>query len=303
MPNPEPQLLFTFILGRFFVVILHMKLLLLCIGFFSSLSLMGQDTLWIVSGTWIQGNDTMPSLRAELQPNWTGFNAVIDRPANTTSSIVIVNTDSIEHTWSTNAPDAAMVSLPAGVATSIAINNLPQGSYQYSLADEPGSILGAGGLLRMGWSDETMFYWNLSEWQPSMMNLAADGVNIDWSLPYVPRHFTINERAYPATADDPNALVSVHLNDTCFISISNLGQMNHVLHFHGFHVEIITSTDNPDRVGWSKDTIPIRKGQSMTVRLVANQVGMYPVHNHNLIAVTNAGFYPGGMITTIHVMP
>ena len=280
-----------------------MKRILIFIGVCSTLAMNGQDTLWILPGTWIQGLDTMPALRSEVQSTWTGFNAVIERSANASNSIVIFNTDTVEHTWSTNAPDAAITSLPPEMATEVSLPSLPQGSYHYSLIDEPGKVLGAGGLLRIGWTDETMFYWNLSEWQPSMMELAAAGESIDWTLPYVPRHFTINERAYPSTADDPNALVALNLNDTCFISISNLGHMNHVLHFHGFHVDIMTSTDHPERVGWNKDTVPIRKGESMTVRLVAFQEGMYPVHNHNLIAVTNAGFYPGGMITTIHVMP
>jgi hypothetical protein len=47
----------------------------------------------------------------------------------------------------------------------------------------------------------------------------------------------------------------------------------------------------------------VKKGEGMTVQLVANQAGIYPVHDHNLIAVTNAGFYPGGMITQIIVDP
>lgn len=280
-----------------------MKWILTLIGVCSALAMSAQDTLWVLPGTYIQGNDTMPALRSEGQPTWSGYNAVVDRPENASSSVVVVNTDSVAHTWSTNAPDANTVDLPAGTSTSVMLPSLPQGSYQYFLNDERGKVLGAGGLLRIGWDTETLFYWNLREWQPSMMTLSAAGESIDWSLPYVPRHFTINERAYPSTGDDPNAYVAVNLNDTCFISISNFGHMNHVLHFHGFHVGIISATHHPERVGWNKDTVPIRKGESLTVRLVAFQEGMYPVHNHNLIAVTNAGFYPGGMITTIHVMP
>tara|TARA_B110000503_G_scaffold93081_1_gene140412 strand:- start:1700 stop:2542 length:843 start_codon:yes stop_codon:yes gene_type:complete len=280
-----------------------MKWIVIFMGVCSATAMNAQDTLWIVPGTFIQGNDTMPALRAETQASWTGFNAVIDREANTDASIVVFNADSVAHTWSTNAPDAENVTLPAGATVNVELPSLPQGSYQYFLNDEQGKILGAGGLLRIGWSTETLFYWNLREWQPSMMELSAAGEAIDWSLPYVPRHFTINERSYPSTGDDPNAYVAVNLNDTCYISISNFGHMNHVLHFHGFHVDIISATDHPERVGWNKDTVPIRKGESLTVRLVAFQAGMYPVHNHNLIAVTNAGFYPGGMITTINVMP
>ena len=52
---------------------------------------------------------------------------------------------------------------------------------------------------------------------------------------------------------------------------------------------------------WSKDTVPIKAGETMVLELTANLAGIYPVHDHNLIAVTNAGFYPGGMLTQIHV--
>ena len=79
--------------------------------------------------------------------------------------------------------------------------------------------------------------------------------------------------------------------------------MDHVLHFHGFHVEYLSTTIQTSRIGWIKDTVPLKKGEAMTVLLIANQEGIYPVHNHNLIAVTNSGFYPGGMITLINITP
>jgi hypothetical protein len=101
-----------------------------------------QDTLWILPGTYIQGNDTMPALRSEGQPTWSGYNAVVDRPENASSSVVVVNTDSVAHTWSTNAPDANTVDLPAGTSTSVMLPSLPQGSYQYFLNDERGKVLG-----------------------------------------------------------------------------------------------------------------------------------------------------------------
>jgi FtsP/CotA-like multicopper oxidase with cupredoxin domain len=95
--------------------------------------------------------------------------------------------------------------------------------------------------------------------------------------------------------------VQVPLGSTSYISIVNSGRMDHVLHFHGFHAEVITSSYHPERVGWSKDTFPVLRGECLTVKLTAFQSGVYPVHNHNLIAVTNAGFYPGGQLTYIEV--
>jgi hypothetical protein len=49
--------------------------------------------------------------------------------------------------------------------------------------------------------------------------------------------------------------------------------------------------------------MPFLMGEVAVVRLDAFQPGMYPVHNHNLIAVTNAGLYPGGMITHLNIAP
>ena len=40
----------------------------------------------------------------------------------------------------------------------------------------------------------------------------------------------------------------------------------------------------------------------MTLLLVPDQPGMYPVHNHNLVTVATGG-YPGGMITRLNIMP
>ncbi|MCH1576729.1 MAG: hypothetical protein L7S67_10685, partial [Flavobacteriales bacterium] len=69
------------------------------------------------------------------------------------------------------------------------------------------------------------------------------------------------------------------------------------------HVDILQSTHLPERVGWNKDTLPFPRSEVSVVRLVAFQSGAYPVHNHNLIAVTNAGLYPGGMITVLNITP
>ena len=40
----------------------------------------------------------------------------------------------------------------------------------------------------------------------------------------------------------------------------------------------------------------------MTLLLVPDQPGIFPVHNHNL-ATVNTGGYPGGMITRLNIMP
>ena len=245
-------------------------------------------------------------LRLNSTSDWSEQNAVIERESGFASELVIVNADSTLHQWSllegTNAGnaigpgDTLLVELPA----------LPLGTYRLGLIDSEGAGLGAQSMLQVGLQPNTdvpVFHWNLCDWQTDQMQAWSENMEPDTSAPYVPNYFSINEQTYPATLEDPNALVSLALGDTCWIAVANHGQMDHVLHFHGFHIEIISSNLQPNRIGWSKDTVPIKKGEGMTLQLVANQLGTYPVHDHNLIAVTNAGFYPGGMLTQIIVNP
>lgn len=262
-----------------------------------------QDTLWIHRGLWTQLPDSVEALRLNLQSDWSEINATLAFDSNQEHSIVIVNADSLVHDWQFDWNELAAISLQPNDTVEFTIPPLPQGTYRFGLLDEIGSILGAKGLAQVGLFSHPRFHWNLGEWSMERLENASNGVPVNWETPYVPEQFTINERTFPATMEDADAFVQMSLGDTCFISIANQGWMHHVLHFHGFHVTMISSSHHPERVGWSKDTVPIRRGEAVTVMLVANQTGEYPVHNHNLIAVTNAGFYPGGMITHIHVEP
>ena len=263
-----------------------------------------QDTLWLARGEWTQIPDSVQALRFNANDEWSGVNATLTRPVDAASSLVVVNLDSIAHTWKLEAEGELDWDLAALDTIVLEMPELPAGAYRFGLIDEIGRVMGASGQLQIGLeADYAHFHWNLGDWSVARMVAADLGLPIAWNEPYVPEQFTINERTYPAVADDPEAIVAVSLGDTCLISIANHGFMDHVFHFHGFHVTMISSSHHPERVGWSKDTVPIRMGEVLTVQLVANQVGMYPVHNHNLIAVTNAGFYPGGMITQIHVAP
>jgi len=79
--------------------------------------------------------------------------------------------------------------------------------------------------------------------------------------------------------------------------------MHHNLHFHGFHVTILSATENTQMTGWIKDSFPVVMDEVMLVMLVPDQVGMYMAHNHNMITVTTNGVYPGGMMQMMMIMP
>jgi hypothetical protein len=266
----------------------------------------GQDSLFISRGTWEQLPEAPEVLRLNASADWTNQNAILEREAGMSSSLVIVNADSTSHEWALLFGDAESITIEPGDTAVVELPALSMGTYRLGLIDGEGGGLGAQSMLKVGLppdADLAVFHWNLCDWETDQMASWSSGTEPDPNAAYVPNYFSINEQTYPSTLEDPNALISIALSDTCWIAVANHGQMDHVLHFHGFHVEVLTSNLQPSRIGWSKDTVPIKKGEGMTLQLVANQVGTYPVHDHNLIAVTNAGFYPGGMLTQIIVVP
>ncbi|MFT5183641.1 MAG: hypothetical protein ACI84C_000767, partial [Flavobacteriales bacterium] len=71
--------------------------------------------------------------------------------------------------------------------------------------------------------------------------------------------------------------------------------------YHGYHAEIIESTKFPSHVGRNKDTFAIYSMEIVVVELVPFQTGEYPVHDHNLVAVSGGNVYPNGMFLTIRI--
>ncbi len=73
----------------------------------------------------------------------------------------------------------------------------------------------------------------------------------------------------------------------------------HSLHFHGYHLKIVFSSKTPSNVGRLKDTFPVHSMESIILELIPDQVGEYPVHDHNLVAVSGGNIYPNGMFLTL----
>ena len=278
-------------------------MLLTLVGLGSASGQSTPDTLWLNYGDVHLGGDTMPALRWTNTPGWDSLNVSFSAAVLEPHDMVVVNGDTVDHVFMLDAPGFEPVTLPAGDSTAVGVPALEPGSYRYHLGSERGHVLGAAGVIRVGFDDLPHYHWNLGDWEPARMASVAAGGSVDPQAPYVPRQFTVNDRVHPTTMGDPNGHVQIGVGTSCYITIVNQGSMNHVLHFHGFHFEVLASTNHPERIGWIKDTMPFLKGEVTIVRLDAFQAGSYPVHNHNLIAVTNAGFYPGGMITHLDIAP
>ncbi|MEZ4826701.1 MAG: multicopper oxidase domain-containing protein [Bacteroidia bacterium] len=118
---------------------------------------------------------------------------------------------------------------------------------------------------------------------------------------YEPDYFTVNGKSYPDLQADTTAIIKANVGQTIRLVISNTGLHKHSIHFHGYHLEILYSTKFPAHVGRVKDSFPIDPYESLILELTPEKPGTFPVHDHNLVAVTGAGEYPNGMIGFITI--
>jgi hypothetical protein len=282
-----------------FLTMLRTLFLFLLVTVFNLGGIAQTDTLWLVPGGVGVGGDTLAALRFCNSPEFQLSNETLE----STGSVVVVNADTVTHELAWSAQEGTTWTAEPGAAVELDLAIEGNATHRLWSTTERGQTLGLCTMVRSGWEDLPHFEWNLNEWDPEETWTLAGGGGLDPSAPYVPRQFTINDLNYPSTLGDSSSHVQTSVGAPVYISIINQGRMHQVLHFHGFHVEVLHSSAHLNRVGWSKDTMPIKAGECVVVQLNPNQPGEYPVHAHNLVAVTNAGFYPGGMITYLNIEP
>ena len=108
--------------------------------------------------------------------------------------------------------------------------------------------------------------------------------------------------SFPELGDDPDSRIVCNVGDRVLIRFVNLGLMRQSIHFHGYHVEILTRDNQPETALAPKDTFAVTPGGSTVVLLVPHQAGVYPVHPHSLTAVTANGTYPYGQLALIEAV-
>ncbi len=109
-----------------------------------------------------------------------------------------------------------------------------------------------------------------------------------------PNFFTINGKSYPAT--EP---IKVREGEWTRLRFVNAGNVPHSMHLHGhdfFHV----CTDGaplPSPVRMS--TIHVVPGKTEDIVFLADNPGLWALHDHDVTHTTNNGIYPGGAMTDI----
>lgn len=222
-----------------------------------------------------------------------------------TLNLKVVNLDIASHGFmSNNLFDLGIIA--PGDSASITVSDFQPGIYRYFDATQSpyNEYLGLSGIIHIKNPQENTpyFYWDLREYQEEWNDQLNLGVFPNL-LNYSPKYFTINGNSEPDINNDPIARVTGNVGQELKIVIVNNGLSIHSMHFHGYHAVLVNSSKNSSHVGRSKDTFPLYPSEYIVLSLTPDKPGEYPVHDHNLVAVTGGGIYHAGMFTTLLISP
>ena len=216
--------------------------------------------------------------------------------------LTIINNDSVGHEFDIKYILPNPVSLGIGSTQTLSLHFPEDGAFiYYDKSDYPNfRYMGLAGMISVEdhGAATSSFFWNIKEHDPSLNSMLSSGGNPDWSTFY-PSYFTINGMSNPHINEDTVARVTGSVGDTILIYMVNTGQAVHSMHFHGYHGEITYSGKFPNHEGRSKDTFPVYSMEAVVIKIVPDQPGEYPVHDHNLVAVSGGKLYPNGMFVTL----
>ena len=250
--------------------------------------------LYIVEGEVNESNGFVPYFTFSTTGSFDSSNAVLRFDLGEVVTFNVKN--ETDFTCAFSITDHGQIEgIPMGETQSITVTFSQEGTFLYEDPFNDHRALGLGGMVVVSDFSGPEFYGVFTEHDEEWINAIADGGVYD-KRTYSPDVFTINGKGFPRTMFDTLAMIMGHVGDTIRIHITNAGQMYHFPHFHGYHVKIIEASKHDHYVGWIKDSFGIAPAESMTLELVPDKPGRFPVHNHNLVTTTYGGNYPGGMM-------
>jgi FtsP/CotA-like multicopper oxidase with cupredoxin domain len=108
--------------------------------------------------------------------------------------------------------------------------------------------------------------------------------------------FTMNGKSYPETPQ-----IQVELGKIIRIRLINAGSLMHSMHLHGLSFLVTHKDGFPLAEPMEMDTVAIGPGERIDIIIFANNPGEWPFHCHTAAHQTNAGLYPGGMMTHLKI--
>jgi FtsP/CotA-like multicopper oxidase with cupredoxin domain len=232
--------------------------------------------------------------------SFTQENPIINLFVGDTLSIRIVNNNNRQHYFDIPGILTKNILIESGDSALINVTFPNSGAFIYCDPSLEGNnrYLGMSGMICVKDHNHKSFYWNLRDQEKGLEDSILSGETIDWNS-YRPNYFLINGYSHPGISEDPKARIVGKVGDTLVLYITNSGKSTHVFHFHGFHATTLYSSWDNLHIGRLKDTYAIRPSETLVLRIVPDKAGEYPVHEHNLIAVTGNGIYPYGMFTSL----
>lgn len=261
------------------------------------------DTLYINSGSLTIVDYTLQTCVFNDSANFNKQNRIFELNSGDELLLHVINNDVVEHTFTIDGLIESGNVIPAGSSDDFFLSFPADGVYRF-YSDRPGGkLLGASSMILVGYENYARYYWNMFEQQDTLTDQIDAGTETTIPLDYLPDIFTVNMKVSSELTTDTLSYIQQMVGDTIVIAIVNSGNMHHNLHFHGYHLTVLSAEKNTHMVNWSKDSFPVVEGEVMLLLLVPDQPGMYMMHNHNMITITTNGVYPGGMMSMIEIMP
>jgi FtsP/CotA-like multicopper oxidase with cupredoxin domain len=263
-----------------------------------------EKSLYIISDS-IQTVDSVsvPYLSFNEEDVYSKESPIISINSGDTLKVWIYNLDSIIHHFAVLDFSDTFI-IPAGDSIYLEQVFMDEGLYIYHdpLNYPKNTYLGLAGMIVVNNLDIQNFYWNIKEHNAQWNFELVNNIDVDWDN-YAPKYFTINGNSNPHINSDSLARVIGSVGDTLYLNIANTGLSVHSMHLHGYHAEIMYSSMKPSHIGRIKDTFPVYPMETLVLKIVPHQPGEYPIHDHNLAAITGNNIYPNGMFTTILITP
>ena len=216
-------------------------------------------------------------------------------------NLKVVNLDTESHGL-TIEDYVSITSIAPGDSASQSFTLTQEGVFRYfdPLNFPYNEYLGLSGIIHVksALDNTPYFYWDIREldttWNPSIISNTPPPL-----IDYDPDYFTVNGKGNPDINLDVKARPIGIVSEELKIILVNNGQSIHSMHFHGYHLSIISDSKRPSHIGRSKDTFPIYPRESLILSCTPDKPGEYPIHDHNLVAVTGGQQYATGMFLTI----
>lgn len=227
-------------------------------------------------------------------------------PAAGTPTVTVIPTTTIpastSKSFSFTAPAAGSYFYydPTTDAKTLTLNR-SVGMYGAMIVYPPGQTPGSAGSLWTGGPTYKYDYtWVLSDFDKKVNEAERIGTTAFSGIYKATYAFINGDFGVHAMK---NTLVSpvVNVNDTVAIRVVNAGTIAHPLHFHGYHGELVSVNNVPQSRVLEKDVVDVPPMTTMDLIFHIDQKGIYIIHDHTGMMVTQDGIYAEGMLAEFDV--